>query len=373
MSTNNKKWYQKKVSLVILLVILAVMLAIWIGLMVRSTYQVQETEKGIEHLEAMTKAELEAEYLRQDTRQLMIENNQLVSPWQQISSYATVFTVIVALLGVFTTIWKQFSEREQDREQREAESIRQLDEKFSSIIGDLGSDSPSLKVSAVVSLMTFLRDEYSQFHEQVFLVLLANLKIKQNLQVNRLLIQAFEKALRLKLKWILDSGSEETLDLTHALLYRIDLSGLDLSSADIAFADMQLANFRETTLYRVKGYQVNLCKAKFTNANLEEARLNEAILEYAHFHDVFMVSATLKNAKLKCAQFYNASLQSAHLEGADLRGACFEQANIDDAYFNGAVFTKDTLISITKAYHWQDAHFDDEIKIELENCLSADN
>ena len=365
MVTKGEKRGEKNYLLMILLAVVAILVVIWIIFSVRSTYQVQEAEKGIEDLEAMTKAELEAEYLRQDTRQLMIENNQLVSPWQQISSYATVFTVIVALLGVFTTIWKQFSEQRQDREQREAESIRRLDEKFSSIVRDLGSDNASLKVSAVVSLMTFLRNEYAQFHEQVYLILLANLKIKHDLQVNRLLIKAFEEAIRLKLTRIYASGGEEVLDLTHTLLYRIDLAGLDLSSADIAFADLQLANFRGATLTRVKGYQANLSKAKFTNAILEEARLNEANLEGAHFHETNLVSATLKKTNLKGAQFYEAKLQSAHFEEADLSGACFEQANLKDTYFYGVKLTKDTLISIKKAYHWQDAHFDEEVNAKL--------
>ena len=354
---------QKNTLIIALLAVLSILVLIWIILSVRSTALVRETEQGIEALMAMESDELTNEKLRQEIRNLIIENNQLVSPWQQISSYATVFTVIVAIIGVFTTIWKQFSEQQRDRAQREAESLRRLDEKFSSRVQDLGSDNTSLKVSAVVSLLTFLKEEYAQFHEQVYLVLLANLKIKQDLQVNRLLIRAFEEALRLKLE---KEPPPESLDLTHTCLYHIDLSNLDLTAADLAFADLQLANFKEARLFRLKGYQTKFIKATFTDANLSEARLNKAVMEYAHLHNTTLVAADLKETNLQCAQFYGAKMQSAHLEGADLRGACFEQANLKDTYFTGATFDQNALKSVIKAYHWQKAHFDEEINKKLE-------
>ncbi len=353
----------KNTLIIALLAVMSILLLIWIILSVRSTALVRETEQGIEDLLAMGSDELSNEKLRQEIRNLIIENNQLVSPWQQISSYATVFTVIVAIIGAFTTIWKQFSEQQRDREQREAESMRRLDEKFSSLVQDLGSDNTSLKVSAVVSLLTFLKEEYAQFHEQVYLVLLANLKIKQDLQVNRLLIRAFEKALQLKLE---GKPPSESLDLTHTCLYHIDLSKLDLTSADMAFADLQSASFRGTKLFRVKGYQTKFTKATFTGADLGEARLMESDLESAHLHNTTLVASNLKKTNLKCAQFYGAKMQSAHLEGADLRGACFEQANLNDAYFNGATFDQNALRSIIKAYHWQKAYFDEDVKEKLE-------
>ena len=371
MSVNREKRKNKNILLVLLLVVMVILVTIWIILTVRSTYLIQETGEGIEYLSAMGEADLENEKLRQEIRNLLIMNNQLISPWQQISSYATVFTVIVAIVGALTTIWKQFSEQRRDREQRETESVRRLDEKFSSIVEDLGSTSPSLKVSAVVSLMTFLRGDYSQFHEQVYLVLLANLKIKHDLQVNRLMIQAFEDALRLKLERTKAAGGEEAIDLTHTFLYRVDLSYLDLTSVDVAFADLQLANFRESTLFRMKGYQAVLEKAKFTGAKLGEARLMEANLNHAHFHHANLVASNLKKTNLNGAQFYQAQMQSAHLDEADLGGACFEQADLNDTYFTGASMGKSTLMSIIKAYNWRNAHFDEDVREKLE-ILSAE-
>ena len=313
----------------------------------------------------MSQIELESEKLRQEIRQLEIENNRLNSPWQTVSSYITLITAAVAVAGVFVTLWKQFSERERDREQRESESRRRLDEKFSTIVANMGSENSSIQVSAAISLMTFLRDEYTEFHEQVYLILLANLKLKHNRQVNRLLIQAFEKAIRLKLETIRKLHDSQGLDLTDTNLYRIDLSGLDLSNIDIAFAELNLANLKSTILYRVKGFETNLEKARLTDAILNEARLAKANLEDAHLHRANLVSSNLKETNLRGAQFFQAKLQSAHLENADLSGAKFEQADLNDTYFQGAKFNLPTLKSICKAYNWENAHFDDDVLSRL--------
>lgn len=310
----------------------------------------------------MSNEELETEKLRQEVAQLQIETKRLNSPWQAISSYATLITAIVAVAGVFLTIWKQFSERERDREQREAESRRRLDEKFSSVITDMGSDNPSLQVSAIVSLMTFLRPEYLEFHEQVYLVLLANLKIKSSLQVNRLQIQAFEKALTLMLQASQQSGKPLELDFTNVNLYHANLHGMDLSNVDLGFADLRLANLIETNLFRAKGIEVNLEKARLTGSNMNEVRFAKAKLSQAHLHDVNLVAANLKEADLKGVEFFRSKLQSAHMEESDLTGARFENADLKDTYFKGAKLDRTALVSIGKAKNWEHAHFDDGVK-----------
>jgi uncharacterized protein YjbI with pentapeptide repeats len=360
---------EHKATLGIVLAIIIIFLVILLIFSINSP-RTEKKSNEITNFQSMSQVDLEQEKLRQEVRQLWLENANLANPLQKVTSIATIVTIIVAVVGAFGTIWKQFLERQKDREQREAESKRQLDEKFSSIIKDLGSENNSLKVSAAVSLMTFLRKEYSEFHEQVYLVLLANLKIKQDIQLNRLLIQAFSKALRLKLGQKRGPDEEEFLDLTNTNLYRIDLSGLDLSNLDMAFAILTLANLRETNLFRAKGYQVNLEKASLTKANLNEVRFTEANLENAHLHQTNLVSSNLKKANLKGAEFFEAKLQAARLDEADISGARFEKADLNDAYFLGAKIPNDTLKSIRKAFHWECAHFDEETKSRL-NALDS--
>ena len=370
MSKTNKYWLSRiKMPLEIIIILFNILLAIWFVYSLRSGFISQKPGSVITNIQSLDKTDLEIEKLRQEIRQLDIENSNLTSPWQTVSSIAAVITVIVALVGVFVTIWKQFLERQRDREQREAESRRRLDEKFSSIITDIGSENSSLKVSAAVSLITYLRNEYAEFHEQVYLVLLANLKIIQELQLNRLLIQCFERAIRIMLKTKHDINEELFLDLTSTNLYYIDLSGLNLSNVDIAFADLELADLKSTNLFRVKGYDVNLEKAKLTGAYLNEARLYKASLENAHLHGANLVSSNLKKSNLRGAQFFEAKLQAAHLENADLSGARFEKADLNDTYFYGAEIPDETLKSIRKAYHWEKAHFDVETRKRLDEII----
>jgi len=349
----------------IVLIILNIVLGTWLLFSLQTITNNRQVAKIETNTEAMSKEELENEKLRQEVMQLQIETDSLNSPWRTISSYATLITAVVAVAGIFVTIWKQISERQRDREQREAESRRRLDEKFSSIVSDIGSENPSLQVSAVVSLMTFLRPEYLEFQEQVYLILLANLKIKSGLQVTRLQIQAFEKVLTLILQAPRDPTKPLELDFSNMNLYHTNLSGLDLSNADLGFADLRLANLIGTNLFRAKGIEVNLEKARLTKANLNEARFAKANLAHAHLHEVNLVAANLKEANLNGTEFFRAKLQSAHLEDADITGARFEKAYLQDAYFKGVKFNLTTLRSIGKAFNWEDAHFDDGIKEKI--------
>lgn len=349
----------------IVLIVLNIVLGTSLLFTLRNADEDQQGGTSQTSIEKMSSDELATEKLRQEVTQLQIQTERLNSPWQTVSSYATFITAVVAVAGVFLTVWKQFSERERDREQREAESRRRLDEKFSSVITDMGSDNPSLQVSAVVSLMTFLRPEYVEFHEQVYLVLLANLKIKASPQVNRLQIQAFEKALTLMLKEPREPSKPLELDFSNIHLYHTNLSGLDLSNVDLGFADLRLANLIGTNLFRARGIEVDLEKARLTKANLNEVRFDKANLSQAHLHDVNLVAATLKEAKLSGAEFFRSKLQSAHLEESDLTNARFENADLNDAYFKGAKLNGSALRSIGKAHNWEQAHFDEGIKEQI--------
>ncbi|MCL5036847.1 MAG: pentapeptide repeat-containing protein [Chloroflexi bacterium] len=324
--------------------------------------------------ESMNQQELQNEKTRHEIQKLQLENERSNSFWGILPSYATFITALVAIIGVIITIWKQIYEwsrqKELDRAQRELESKRRSDDKFSSVITSLGSDSPSIQASAAVSIMSFLKPEYKDFYDQVFLILLANLKIQQEDAVNRLLIKGFEKAIRFHLESAKEKGEQEGLDLSHMYLNRVDLSGLDLSNTDFGFARLRHANFDGANLYRARGIEADLKKGRLCRANFNEARFQKAQIPGAQFHGSNLVASDLKEANLFEAQFHQAKMQSAHLDGADLRRAKFEQADLNDTFFKGAKFDRVSLKSILNAINWQKAHFDGNIKAELENLLS---
>ncbi len=357
-----------------LLVLIAV-LAFLVVLILQSYSELQELLITAEQLQTIDLEGLELEQLRQEVLKLQLENTRGSSFWEILPSYATLLTAIVAIGGVLVTIWRQMSEnkrqrdedsrqRERDRQQREIESKRMLDEKFNSIIENLGGENQSIRVSAAVSIMTFLKPEYKDYYEQVYLILLANLKIEQPPEVNRLLIEGFEEAIQRKV----EAGYEDEesgLDLTNTHLYRVNLNGLNLQYVDIAFADMRLARLINTNLYRVRGYKVNLENARCKNANFEEARMKGSNCNHTYFHEARLISARFEETSLVEAEFYQAQLQSAHFQDANLTGARFEKANLDDVYFNGAILDEVALRSIKKALNWQKAHFDEEVKAKL--------
>jgi uncharacterized protein YjbI with pentapeptide repeats len=314
--------------------------------------------------------QLREEKLREEIRKLQLENERLSSRWESIRSSAPFLTALVAAMGVLATIWKQIHEsstqRNLDRLQREEESLRRSNERFTSIVSDLGSASEAIQASSALSLMTFLKQEYKDFHEQVFLILLANLKIQHSEKINKLLITAFNASIRKYLEYARDQNKSVELDLSHSYLERADLSGIDLSSADLGFTQLRSANLTDAILFRVRGMKADFDKARLSRANLNEARLRKAQFQGTQFHGANIVAADLKETDLRGAQFQQAKLQSAHLDNARLQGAKFEQANLSDTFFNGADLDESTLRSIINAQNWRQAHFDDEINARLE-------
>ena len=110
---------------------------------------------------------LEEEKLKQEILKFQLENKKLSNFWERYSSSATLLTTLIAVFSLIATIWKQISEtsrqkeldrqqRELDRQQRADESLRRLEEKFTTILTNLGSNSLTLQAGAAVSLLTFL-------------------------------------------------------------------------------------------------------------------------------------------------------------------------------------------------------------------------
>jgi uncharacterized protein YjbI with pentapeptide repeats len=316
--------------------------------------------------------ELEAEKLRQEVVELQQANQAGSGPVGVLLSLGPLVTVLVGVVGLFATVWRQLDERERQRRQEaresEREEIRRFDENFAKVVENLGSDNAALQASAVISLTFLLTPEYARYHDRVLMLALATAKsgINYSDAVGRLFVDAIERAIRVHLAREDGEAPREALDLSRVRLDYIDLSGLDLTAADIAFASLHRANLIGAKFYRVRGFQVDLEEARLSRSDLTEARLNRAIAPAARFHDARCISIRLENAVLIDAQFQQAKLQEAHLEGADLRGARFEQANLNNAYMTGATFDDAALRSIaTGALNWRQAHFDPEVMARL--------
>ncbi|MCK4764805.1 MAG: pentapeptide repeat-containing protein [Candidatus Aminicenantes bacterium] len=299
------------------------------------------------------------------TKPVVDKKKDTQKTWGILSTIAPFLTALAALAGLFVTIWKHIN-------QQNYEIKNKLNEKFTSNINSLCSDDQLIRASASVSILNFLKKGYEEFHEQVFMILLANLKNisvrNDDDSVRKLIVNSFEKAIRLKLEKSKNKKKESGLDLSRTNLTNADLSKLDLSGVDLAFSKLENTNFTGSNLWRARGIKANMKNAKLSKAILNEARFKKANFYKTHFREANLVAADLRKTNLINAQFQKAKMQSVRLQDADLARAKFEGADITDAHFKGAYLDEQTIKSIfrTKNKSWKRAHFDDEDRIDLE-------
>ncbi len=305
-----------------------------------------------------TQQQLEQEKLRQEIQQLRIENRNAVGVRGFVTTNAGLLTGIAAVGAALTALFNLTRQRGFDREQRAVESTRRLDERFSSVLADLGGPSPVVQAAAAVSLLTFLRPEQAEYHHQVRLVTLANLKVREEGTISSLLVRVLEEALR--------TDAELTVtevDFTDAELTGADLSGLDLQLANLTGAKLRGAQLDNVILRGVEGRGVALEGARLrgSDADLREVRFQGATAAGAIFHQANLGSAKFQDADLTQARFQSAQLQSAHFERANLSGARFQQADVNDAFFADATLDEPALKTLIDARNYRKAHFSAEI------------
>ncbi len=332
----------------------------------------RKLEEEIRSLELESqRAELDSDKLRKEIEQLRLSNEDSRAWWHGPLQMLPFLTAAIALIGLMVTFWKQSSDLTKQRRdevaQRRSDTRQRFDESFAATVQNLGSESEGLQASGASALGAYLRPEHAEFHLPVFNLLVANVKLQHSKVVSSLLVQEFEKALRVVLS-IKGAERPSSLDLSDANLLRVQLDGLSLEGValDLGHARLNGASLVGTTLKRMRGYGVHLNGARLTDANLWEARLNGAVAARAQFHRAILKSATLKGAALQRAQFQEARLQSAHLEEADLIDARFEKADLNDTYFLRARLNDTALRSVIKAYNWDRAHFDRDVRDRLE-------
>lgn len=335
------------------------------------------TEESPPNTIADSKAQLELAKLKQEVKKLEIENRKLSDGWNTIIGLAPFLTSVVALFGVFITLWKHLSEqsrqRDLDRKNMEEDRRRRLNTKFNSVVENLGSESPAIQASAAVSIQTFLKPEHSEFHDQVFMILMANLKIQHSHEIRQLLIAGFEKAIRVQSglisamnEQIEEKDEKIILDLSGCILDRANLTKINLGWSNLRGASLKNANLRESCLIRIRADGADLEGLKGTGANFEKARLKKAKLNNATFRAANLKWIHLEETDLSNCKFEQCSLQGAHFENSIINNAHFERADLNNVFFIGAKIDNTSMTSIAKAYNWRKAHFDPEIREKIE-------
>jgi uncharacterized protein YjbI with pentapeptide repeats len=317
---------------------------------------------------------LERQKLQQETLKLKQDRDQASGVSGFFSRYAAFLTALVAAGGLLATIWKhssdQSTQRKRDIDQQRLETERRLEDRFATILNDLGSTAIPTQAGAASSLVTYLRPAHKRFHHQVRVAVLTNLKVDHGEPIRKLLARVYKEAIGTG-----EPADRFERDLSGAKLENADLSDLELREADLAFAELRNSTLVGCDFYRARGIRVNLdgaraCTVGDRVTSLIEVRFHQARGRGADFTGARLINAHLEGADLREARFYQARLQAAHLEEAKLPGASFQAANLDDTYFYDAELDQRALRTIVRAFNWRNAHFDWQIKQELEDMAS---
>ena len=222
----------------------------------------------------------------------------------------------------------------------EAANQKQITERFSKAIEQLGSDKPEVILGGIYTLERIARDsEPDQW--TIMEVLTAFVRqnapiIKENESQSP---EDQEKFLKLRISiraclTVIVERKHPDLENKRLDLTKVNISGFNLKKANLKGANLTGANLTEANLTEANLTEANLFRANLTGAYLEEADLTEANLTGAN-----LTGANLFRANLTEANLILANLTGADLKGADLTGAYLTGANLTGANLTGANLT----------------------------------
>jgi hypothetical protein len=99
-------------------------------------------------VQTLSEAELSREKLRQEIVRLESDNESSKSLLSRVAPLGTFLTTCIAFVAAFVALWGQLTERRRERRQK-------LDEIYSRVATDLGSDKLAIKSGAALSSSAF--------------------------------------------------------------------------------------------------------------------------------------------------------------------------------------------------------------------------
>jgi uncharacterized protein YjbI with pentapeptide repeats len=365
---NQRKTYIGIVGLVLLLTLLMVVIAL-VGH--QTALPGQATGTGmVQATPTMNPTVVAALTAKENLRKLEFENDRSFTAWFWNSSFGPIVAALVAVVGVFTTVWVNFRQwlgnqtvaQKKDENDRTREREKRDEERFQKVIEGLGSERTEAQVGAAIMLRTFLQPGYERFYGQAFDLAVAHLRLRNfNLaspeplnSLSQALITVFKESFPRAREWlkqdpqILDA-SQVRLDNAHLVkadLRQAWMPEAVLRSANLSGANLSKANLTETRLHRaiLCGAileKTDLNHADLTHADLREANLHETILSGANLEAAILENTDLRNMDLSGLRLYwirleNAKLNNANLSSSNLQIAVLSQAGLSGANLSGA-------------------------------------
>ncbi|MBO1061903.1 MAG: pentapeptide repeat-containing protein, partial [Aphanizomenon flos-aquae CP01] len=181
----------------------------------------------------------------------------------------------------------------------EAANQKQITERFSKAIEQLGSDKPEVILGGIYTLERIARDSEP---DQWTIMEVLTAFVRQNAPIieenESQSPEDQEKLLKLRISiraCLTVIGERKYPDLKNKRLdlTKVNISGFNLTGADLTGADLTRANLRGANLTRADLFGATLTEADLTGANLTEADLTGADLTRANLRGANLFGATL--------------------------------------------------------------------------------
>jgi uncharacterized protein YjbI with pentapeptide repeats len=267
--------------------------------------------------------------------------------------------LVVIILGALAGAVAVYLLRSSTRERRDEMRERELIERFTRAIDQLGHPALDVRLGAIYSLERLAR-EWPENHPPIIEILAAYVRehaqlpartnghrerrprpttdVQASLTVLGRRTLSYDTDAPVGLAHTALGGATLTgAHLERALLSGSNLEGADLFKAHLDAADLEGANLRGAGLLLADLNDTVLWGANLEGARLYGANLEGAALKGANLKDAGLTGANLKDSGLHGAVLAGADLTGANLEGAGLEGANLEGANLQGANLRGAV------------------------------------
>lgn len=279
-----------------------------------------------------------------------------------LTSFSTVSTVaggFVLVVGFFVSVFQWFVQRRQER--------------FTSLVQNLGGAHPSQRATAAAGLRLFLSPRFTKkVDRKLRKRALETLVLALGLEADTLVQRAIGK-------YLLDAKGEAEQPLLELMndIRRIVNPKWNLIGE--YFKPQPGTDQTREIRAEIKAQQHAFLVAALTIANIRESRPN---LERAPFRELLLIEeqkalkgANFTQASLLGADFFNTNLEGANFTKADLAGAMFPDADLKDVVFDEAILLRTNfrcaknlnLQAVLRAETLEGAEFDEDIREAITN------
>ncbi|MBW4473197.1 MAG: pentapeptide repeat-containing protein [Stenomitos rutilans HA7619-LM2] len=232
----------------------------------------------------------------------------------------------------------------------QANEAKQVAERFSKAIEQLGSENIHVRLGGIYALEQIAKDAEEKYYWQVMETLTSY--VRERSPWNKEKEAQAEQEIP-PLPTDIQAVMTVIARRKHSYGHLLERNPLDLSNADLRRLQLppntQLnhANFINTNLQSAFLQKVNLQQAIFCNAILQGVFLNKASLQQAILTRANLQEAELESAELQKAILWEADLKEAIFKGANLQKTILDKANLQGVHLKETVgLTREQLNAV---------------------------